>query len=76
VRVATFSINNFNERLDNLLAWLAKAEPDVVSLQELKAEQKAFPMNDAGYIDKRIVAARVVLTARHLNGSLDVRAFF
>jgi exodeoxyribonuclease-3 len=24
-------------RLDNLLAWLAKAEPDVVSLQELKA---------------------------------------
>jgi exodeoxyribonuclease-3 len=27
------------------LAWLAKAEPDVVSLQELKAEQEAFPVN-------------------------------
>jgi exodeoxyribonuclease-3 len=27
------------------LAWLAKAEPDVVSLQELKAEQGAFPLN-------------------------------
>jgi len=39
VRVATFNINNINKRLDNLLAWLAKAEPDVVSLQELKAEQ-------------------------------------
>jgi exodeoxyribonuclease III len=34
VRVATFNINNINKRLDNLLAWLAKAEPDVVSLQE------------------------------------------
>jgi exodeoxyribonuclease III len=45
VRVATFSINNINKRLDNLLAWLAKAEPDVVSLQELKAEQEAFPVN-------------------------------
>jgi hypothetical protein len=45
VRVATFNINNINKRLDNLLAWLAKAQPDVVSLQELKAEQEAFPVN-------------------------------
>jgi exodeoxyribonuclease III len=45
LKVATFNINNINKRLDNLLAWLAKAEPDVVSLQELKAEQGAFPVN-------------------------------
>jgi exodeoxyribonuclease-3 len=45
VKVATFNINNINKRLDNLLAWLAKAEPDVVSLQELKAEQGEFPVN-------------------------------
>src|ERR1700729_3844685 len=38
-------ISNINKRLDNLLAWLAKAEPDVVSLHELKAEQEAFPVN-------------------------------
>jgi exodeoxyribonuclease III len=44
LKVATFNINNINKRLDNLLAWLAKAEPDVVSLQELKAEQDAFPV--------------------------------
>ena len=44
-KVATFNINNINKRLDNLLAWLSKAEPDVVSLQELKAEQAAFPVN-------------------------------
>jgi exodeoxyribonuclease-3 len=44
VKVATFNINNINKRLDNLLAWLAKAKPDVVSLQELKAEQGAFPV--------------------------------
>ena len=43
MRFATFNINNINKRLDNLLAWLAKAEPDVVSLQELKAEQGQFP---------------------------------
>jgi exodeoxyribonuclease-3 len=44
VKVATYNINNINKRLDNLLAWLAKAEPDVVSLQELKEEQEAFPV--------------------------------
>ena len=45
MKIATFNINNINKRLDNLLAWLAKAEPDVVSLQELKAEQGAFPVD-------------------------------
>ncbi len=44
MRVATFNINNINKRLGNLLDWLAKAKPDVVSLQELKAEQGAFPL--------------------------------
>jgi exodeoxyribonuclease III len=43
VKIATFNINNVNKRLENLLAWLSKTEPDVVCLQELKAEQKAFP---------------------------------
>ena len=52
VKVATFNINDINKRLENLLVWLAKAEPDVVCLQELKAEQGAFPahaLRAAGY---------------------------
>ena len=52
MKVATFNINNINKRLDNLLAWLAKAKPDVVSLQELKADQREFPakaLRSAGY---------------------------
>jgi exodeoxyribonuclease III len=52
VKVATFNINNINKRLSNLLDWLRKAAPDVVSLQELKTEQGAFPVDalrSAGY---------------------------
>lgn len=45
MKIATFNINNINKRLDNLLAWLAKAEPDVVCLQELKSQQHAFPLH-------------------------------
>ncbi|HEX2330514.1 MAG TPA: exodeoxyribonuclease III [Candidatus Angelobacter sp.] len=44
MKIATFNINNINKRLDNLMTWLARSEPDVVSLQELKAEQGSFPV--------------------------------
>ena len=43
MKIVTFNINNINKRLENLVAWLEKTEPDVVCLQELKAEQQAFP---------------------------------
>ena len=43
MKIATFNINGVNKRFDNLLAWLARAQPDVVCLQELKAEHGAFP---------------------------------
>jgi len=52
MKIATFNINNVNKRLQNLLGWLAKEQPDVVCLQELKAEQGAFPekeVRDVGY---------------------------
>ncbi|OAP36888.1 exodeoxyribonuclease III [Sinorhizobium glycinis] len=52
MKIATFNINGVNKRLDNLLAWLAAAEPDVVCLQELKATDAEFPkqaIESAGY---------------------------
>jgi exodeoxyribonuclease-3 len=45
MKIAIFNINNINKRLDNLLAWLAKTELDVVCLQELKSEQGSFPVD-------------------------------
>jgi exodeoxyribonuclease-3 len=52
MRIATFNINNVNKRLANLTEWLAEARPDVVCLQELKAEQGGFPagpLSELGY---------------------------
>ncbi|PDT83111.1 exodeoxyribonuclease III [Sinorhizobium sp. BJ1] len=52
MKIATFNINGVNKRLDNLLAWLAAAEADVVCLQELKATDGQFPkaaIEAAGY---------------------------
>jgi len=52
VKIATFNINNINRRLDNLLAWLRSARPDIACLQELKASDNEFPLRaieKAGY---------------------------
>ncbi|TBR28745.1 MAG: exodeoxyribonuclease III, partial [Reyranella sp.] len=52
MKIATFNVNNVNRRLPNLLAWLKRAKPDIVCLQELKAADEDFPAADlrrAGY---------------------------
>lgn len=52
VKIATFNINNVNRRLAGLLEWLTRAAPDVVCLQELKAEDADFPaqaLRERGY---------------------------
>ena len=50
--VATWNVNSIRARLERLLAWLERARPDVVCLQELKVANEAFPMEAiraAGY---------------------------
>jgi exodeoxyribonuclease-3 len=89
VKIATFNINNVNRRLDNLIGWLAEAEPDVVCLQELKAEDGAFPagpLSELGYQAAWVgqkswngvaILARgtaPVVTRRSLPGGSDVQA--
>ena len=52
MKIATFNINNVNRRLPNLVAWLARSEPGVVCLQELKSTDDGFPaasLREAGY---------------------------
>ncbi len=86
MKIATFNINGINKRLDNLLDWLADAQPDIVCLQELKATRDAFPEEatraagyDAAWVGQRswngvAILSRVgepVVTRRALPGDLD-----
>ena len=43
ITIATWNVKSVKARLENLKAWLAEAEPDVVLLQELKCQDDAFP---------------------------------
>ncbi len=52
LKLATYNVNGIGVRLPHLLDWLAKENPDVVALQELKTVDQAFPVGElekAGY---------------------------
>jgi exodeoxyribonuclease III len=52
MKIATYNVNSVNARLPVLLDWLKETQPDVACLQELKAVDEKFPMEDiyaAGY---------------------------
>jgi exodeoxyribonuclease-3 len=42
--IATWNVNSVKARLETVVAWLKEASPDVVCFQELKCEDKAFPV--------------------------------
>src|SRR5437660_3337879 len=43
MRIATWNVNSIKQRMNNILAWLADRQPDVVCLQETKCVDDAFP---------------------------------
>ena len=52
MKIATWNVNSLKVRLPQVLDWLAQQSPDVLCLQELKLEDKAFPfaaIEAAGY---------------------------
>jgi exodeoxyribonuclease III len=52
MKIATWNVNSVRKRTENLVAWLKRTKPDVVVLQELKAQEPQFPkleVEAAGY---------------------------
>ena len=52
MKVTTFNINGIRARMPRLLEYLAREQPDVVCLQELKCADESLPVGDieaAGY---------------------------
>jgi len=51
--IATWNVNSIRMRQERLEAWLKKASPDVVCLQELKVEEDKYPaeaLTQLGYV--------------------------
>jgi exodeoxyribonuclease III len=46
MKIATYNVNGINARLPVLLKWLEETEPNIACLQELKAPQEKFPLEE------------------------------
>jgi len=52
MKTATFNTNSVRARLPIILGWLAREQPDILSIQETKVQDKDFPvkaLEEAGY---------------------------
>jgi exodeoxyribonuclease-3 len=52
MRIATWNVNSLKARLDRVLAWIQRAQPDVLLMQETKLHDANVPteaFRDAGY---------------------------
>jgi exodeoxyribonuclease-3 len=52
MRIASWNVNSIRSRIDQLTAWLGRAAPDVLCMQETKVEDELFPhelLAEAGY---------------------------
>ncbi len=45
VKVATWNVNSIKVRLEHVLAWLDREQPDVLALQEIKTKDEDFPVD-------------------------------
>ena len=44
MHIATYNVNSIRARADRILGWIKANRPDVLCLQELKTEEKDFPL--------------------------------
>lgn len=44
MRIASWNVNSLKVRLEQVLEWLARMQPDVLALQETKLPDEAFPV--------------------------------
>ncbi len=46
MKIATFNTNSVRARLPILKDWISREQPGILALQEIKVQDKDFPVND------------------------------
>ena len=44
--ITSWNVNSVRARIENIISYLKKTNPDILMLQEIKTEEKNFPFND------------------------------
>ena len=46
MKISSWNVNSVRARINNILEYLKKDSPDILLLQEIKTENKNFPINE------------------------------
>ena len=46
MKIVSWNVNSVRARINNILDYINQSNPDVLMLQEIKTENKNFPVND------------------------------
>ena len=46
MKIVSWNVNSVRARIQNILDYIKQSAPDIVMLQEIKTEDKNFPVND------------------------------
>ncbi|MFI5288473.1 MAG: exodeoxyribonuclease III [Polyangia bacterium] len=57
MKLASWNVNSIRARIDRVIPWLEATRPDVLCMQELKAEEKDFPREAFERIGYQVAAA-------------------
>ena len=52
MKIATWNVNSVRTRIENILDWIKRENPDILCLQEIKVITNSFPrevFEDLGY---------------------------
>ncbi|MEM1593510.1 MAG: exodeoxyribonuclease III [Archaeoglobaceae archaeon] len=55
MKVATFNVNSINSRLHIVIPWLKENKPDFLCMQEIKVEDRKFPIADFHRIGYNVI---------------------
>jgi exodeoxyribonuclease-3 len=80
MKIVTWNVNSLKVRLPHVLDWLAAHKPDALCLQELKLEDKAFPLAEieaagyhAVYIGQKTYNGVAIISPRPIDEASVVR---
>tara|TARA_B100000029_G_scaffold467634_1_gene504022 strand:- start:2944 stop:3720 length:777 start_codon:yes stop_codon:yes gene_type:complete len=46
MKISSWNVNSVRARIQNIVSYIKKSKPDVLMIQEIKTENKNFPVND------------------------------
>ena len=63
MKISSWNVNSIRARIENIKKYLKSNSPDIIFLQEIKTEEKNFPINDfkdLGY-DSHVFGQKVIM---------------